>query len=244
MPEIKIENLSFSYNKKKNGGAPILSDLNVVFPSNEVSVIVGPSGCGKTTLLKTILGLEKYEGNIYFDDILINNLSIKDRGLAYVNQNITLFEHLTAFENIAFPLKLVHASADEIRTRIKEVAELLHIESCLSRLPRQLSLGQCQRVSIAKALIKRPLACVFDEPFSNLDEPIANELIIELRQIFKKMNTTVIFVSHSTSQSFRLADKLYVMDEGNFVASGTPDEVVKINNERVKEILQLGYETL
>ena len=184
MPEIKLENITFNYNKKRKD--KILDDVSIVFPNGKINVIVGPSGCGKTTLLKLILGLEKGQGNIYFDNIDITNLTIKERNVSYVNQDITLYKHLTAFENIAFPLKIINASSDEIRTRIKEVSELLHIEQCLSRLPKHLSIGQCQRVLIAKAIIKRPLAIIFDEPFSNLDEPIANQLIDELKIIFKK----------------------------------------------------------
>ena len=242
MPEIKLENITFNYNKKRKD--KILDDVSIVFPNGKINVIVGPSGCGKSTLLKLILGLEKGQGNIYFDNIDITNLTIKERNVSYVNQDITLYKHLTAFENIAFPLKIINASSDEIRTRIKEVSELLHIEQCLSRLPKHLSIGQCQRVLIAKAIIKRPLAIIFDEPFSNLDEPIANQLIDELKIIFKKMNTTVIFVSHNIIQSYRLADYLYIMDEGKIIEYGTPEEIIKKAGPRTKEILQLEHETI
>lgn len=239
MPEIKIENLNFSYGKKKKDFHLILNDINTVFLDNKINVILGPSGCGKTTLLKAILGLITFKGNVYFDGININALSIKERNVSYANQNITLFQHLSAFENIAFPLKVLHASSEEIRERVEEVAKMLHIEQCLSRRPNELSLGQCQRVLIAKALIKRPLVAVFDEPFSNLDEQVANEIILELKPLFQKFNTTVIFVSHDAKQAYKLADKMYVMNEGRIIDEGTPKEMLNTKVELTRELLSL-----
>lgn len=239
MPEIKIKNLNFSYKKGKKVVMPVLKDVNVTFLNNKINLLIGPSGCGKTTLLKSILGLATYDGDIYFDDINVKNLSIQERNVAYVNQNITLFEHMTGFENIAFPLTLLHANGDEIRERVSEIAKMLGIEDVLSRVPSQLSIGQCQRVLIAKALIKRPLICVFDEPFSNLDKPIAESIIDELKHLFKQINTTVIFVSHDVRQGLRISDRVFVMNEGKFVDEGDPSEIALSENKITRGLFSL-----
>ena len=236
MPSVKINNLNF-YFKKKKEKLQILKDFSADFEANKISVIIGNSGCGKTTLLRTILGLEKYEGTIFYDDINIDSLKVKDRNIAYVSQNITLFPYLTAFENIAFPLKLLHCDDDEIRSRVKDIAYSFGITQCMSRYPKQLSLGQCQRVLIAKALIKKPLLALFDEPFSNLDKPIADEIIDLLKSYCKENSLTAIFVSHDINQTFKLADKVFVMYDGKIIEQGKPEEIVKSKNPKVQELI-------
>ncbi len=217
MPQVKLEDISVSYSSKKHKTL-VLKDLNVIFEDGKVNVILGESGCGKTTLLHLICGtLSPSNGSIYFDEIDITNFSIRDRNIALINQNITLYPHLNVFKNIAFPLMHTIASGEEIKNRVYEVSKLLHIEHLLTRKPKQISLGQAQRVCIAKGIVKRPYVFLFDEPFSNLDEPLRIELRTELKKCLLDLKTTSLFVTHNIKEAMAIGDFIYVMDEGKII---------------------------
>lgn len=234
MPEVKIENLNAFY-KQKSGTFHIINDLNVVFPSGKISVIIGSSGCGKTTLLKSIIGLIDYEGKIFLDDIDANTLTIQEKNISYVSQNLSIFPNLTVFNNIAAPLKSMRISGDEIRQRVFDAAEMLKITPCLTRKPKQISLGQCQRTAIARALIKRPNLYIFDEPFSSLDNETSFEIIQDMKEIFSKFDATVIFISHDVREALMLADEIFVMENGQIIAHDTPEQIVYCSHPDVEK---------
>lgn len=239
MSKVTFKNVKIGYRVKWKTYNVISEDLSVSFPKGKISVIIGESGCGKTSVLRIIAGLLKpMEGNIFFDDVDITQYDPASRGISYVSQMIGLYTNLTVFNNIAFPLKVSHTPSDEIRERVYEVAEMLQIDYLLSRKPRELSIGQAQRVAIARAIVKRSLVYLFDEPFSNLDKRLSVELVAELKQLFSRLNATVIFVSHDVNEALSIADRVYVMHEGKFILEGSTDKILKSKDERVTRLIK------
>ena len=164
MSNIKIENLSVTFENKKKSKVVALDNLSLDIKDNSLNVILGYSGSGKTTLLRAIAGLIDYDGKIYFDGVDALSLTVQERNVSMVTQNYVLYRSMTIFENIAFPLKIAGASKDEIIKRVNDVAIKLDIEHCLSRKPKHLSGGQQQRACLARALVKKPNIYIFDEP--------------------------------------------------------------------------------
>ena len=239
MTKVTLKNVKIGYKVKRKQFNIVSENLNVAFPAGKISVIIGESGCGKTSVLRVIAGLlPPMEGNVYFDDIDVTKYDPASRNISYVSQMIGLYTNLSVFNNIAFPLKVSHTPSDEIRERVLEVAETLKIEHLLSRKPRELSIGQAQRVAIARAIIKRSMVYLFDEPFSNLDKKLSIELIAELKQIFMRLNATVVFVSHDTNEALSIADNVYVMHEGKFIFEGSPEKILKSKDERITRLLK------
>ena len=235
MPDIITKNLTISYQNSKKVKTTVIDNLSISFPKGKISVIIGSSGCGKTTLLKAISGLlEIGSGDILFDDVVVNYLPPKERNISYVNQELVLYPKMNVFHNIAFPLEVQNVPVDEIRQRVNEIAELFGLVPLLTRKIKELSIGQAQRVLLAKAMIKKPTLFLFDEPFSNLDKPLSHKLTLELRKMFNKNEDTVIFVSHDVNDAIAMADVIYVMEEGKMIASGEPREILKSKNEKVR----------
>ena len=235
MPSIKIENLKFSYKKKKAENF-VLNNISADFKSNKIHVILGKSGSGKTTLLKCIAGLLDYrEGKIYFDDIPIDNVPVQNRKLGYVTQEFALYPHFTLFKSITYPLVINGTDIEEIRYRVDEIASDFGIKDILSRKPKQVSIGQAQRAALARALIKRPTVCLFDEPLSNLDALNRQEIRRYLKDNLKKYNCTAIYVTHDLTEATSLADYIYLLDEEGFVASGTVNDILYSKNIKVRE---------
>lgn len=225
MQYIQFDDFS-AYYKQKKVYAAALDHLSLNIEKGEFFVVVGASGSGKSTLLKCILGLNRdIEGDLYIDGVSIDDLSAKDGNMAYVTQEIALYPHLTVYENIAFSLRLMHTPQDEVDRRVKEMAELTQIKWLLTRKPRQLSGGQQQRVAIARALVKHPQLLLFDEPFSNVDPSLRLELRQLVQTVHRRLGTTTVFVTHDLSEAFFLADRIAVLEDGNVVQSGTPDEL-------------------
>lgn len=192
----------------------------------EFIVIVGPSGCGKTTLLRMIAGLEEpTSGTITIGSKIINNTPPKDRNVAMVFQNYALYPHMTAFQNMAFGLKMRKYSKKEIRRRVTEVAELLGLERLLDRKPKSLSGGQRQRVALGRALASNPKVFLFDEPLSNLDAKARTTTRAELKTLHHKLKTTSIYVTHDQAEAMSLGDRIAVMRGGVIQQTGTPLEV-------------------
>ena len=248
MSKIVIKDLIVEYPGAKKKDAPImvLNKLNAVFEDNSFNVIIGKSGCGKTTLLRTIIGILPYDGDIDVDGNDFDLYTIAERNLAYVSQDFALYPHLTIFDNIAFPLKLSGASREEIISTVSKIASELDLTHCLTRKPRHLSGGQQQRVALARAMVKSPSIYLFDEPLSNVDQSSRSEERRYIRSTVKKYGATAIYVTHDLQEAWSIADKIFVMDEGRIVLEGTPQEIMHSNEPAALEIKELlkKYEIL
>ena len=237
MPVVRLENLSFSFKKKKEN-IYVLNSISIEFVPDKINVILGKSGSGKSTLLRCINGLNNYEGHIYYDDILMDKTPVQERKLGYVSQEFALYPHFSLFKSIAYPLVINGTDIDEIRTRVDEISTDFGIKEILSRKPRQVSIGQAQRAVLARALIKRPSLCLFDEPLSNVDSTNRAEIRHYIKNVMEKYNTTVIYVTHDLAEATSLGDYLYLLDDGGFVEHGTTEEVLYSNNPKVKEFFE------
>ena len=237
MPNITFQNLSVTYTSKKSEVVAI-NRLNLDLETGKTHVIVGFSGCGKTTLLKTMFSNINYEGKVLVNGEDIEKTPVEKRNLAYVSQNYALYPSMTIFDNIAFPLKMLGASSEEIKKRVYEVATELNIMMCLSRKPRHISGGQQQRVALARALVKNPSICLFDEPLSNLDQATANKSKDLIYNSIKSRNITTIYVTHNMEEATSLGDIIHFMKDGEILFSGTPEEFIHSDNPIIVEFLQ------
>jgi multiple sugar transport system ATP-binding protein len=238
MSEIVVKNLKVTYQLNKKQTVDAIKNLNAIFEDGKFNVIIGFSGCGKSTLLKTLLGLLPFEGEISLDGVDINDYSIGERNFAYVSQDIVLQPHVTIFDNIAYPLRIRGMEKSLIVEKVNELAKELKISECLSRKPKHISIGQAQRAAIARALVKNASFYFFDEPFSNLDQENRDSGRFLLLEIMRKYHSSVIYVTHSIREATALADKIYVMDDGHFIFSGTPEELYECDDDRVKSLIE------
>ncbi len=224
--------------KKKDGesGGPSLkvteegvlavSDFNLDIADREFIVLVGPSGCGKSTTLRMVAGLEEISGGeLYIDGKLMNDVAPKDRDIAMVFQNYALYPHMTVYENMAFSLKLKKLPKDEIDKKVRAAAEILDITQYLDRKPKALSGGQRQRVAIGRAIVRSPKVFLMDEPLSNLDAKLRNQMRAEIIKLREKIDTTFIYVTHDQVEAMTLGDRIVIMKDGFIQQIGTPQEV-------------------
>ena len=174
--------------------------------------LVGPSGCGKSTTLRMVAGLEEISsGELYIDGKLMNDVAPKDRDIAMVFQNYALYPHMTVYENMAFPLKLRKRPKSEIDKAVREAAEILDITQYLDRKPKALSGGQRQRVAIGRAIVREPKILLMDEPLSNLDAKLRNQMRAEIIKLRQKINTTFLYVTHDQTEAMTLGDRIVIM---------------------------------
>ena len=207
-------------------GVVAVQEFNLDIGDKEFVVLVGPSGCGKSTTLRMVAGLEEItEGELYLDGKLINDVAPKDRDIAMVFQNYALYPHMTVYENMAFPLKLRKMPKDEIDKRVKAAAETLDITQYLNRKPKALSGGQRQRVAIGRAIVREPKVLLMDEPLSNLDAKLRNQMRAEIIKLRQMINTTFIYVTHDQTEAMTLGDRIVIMKDGFIQQVGTPQEV-------------------
>ncbi len=207
-------------------GVVAVQEFNLEIKDKEFLVLVGPSGCGKTTTLRMIAGLEEIsEGELYIGDRLVNDVAPKDRDIAMVFQNYALYPHMTVYDNLAFALKLRHTPKDEIDKKVKEAAEILDITQYLGRKPKALSGGQRQRVAIGRAIVRNPQVMLMDEPLSNLDAKLRNQMRAEIIKLRERINTTFIYVTHDQTEAMTLGDRIVIMKDGFIQQIGTPQEV-------------------
>jgi multiple sugar transport system ATP-binding protein len=201
--------------KKYTNGEEAAKNINFTVEDSEFLVLVGPSGCGKSTILRMIAGLEDItSGELYFDDIKINNNPPKMRDVGMVFQNYALYPHLTIFENLAFPLSIKKESKKFINEEVKRIAELLELSEYLNKKPKELSGGQRQRVALGRAIIKKPKVFLFDEPLSNLDAKLRVQMRTEIINLHKKIGTTSVYVTHDQVEAMTMGDKLVVIKSG------------------------------
>ena len=200
--------------------------FNLDIKDKEFIVLVGPSGCGKSTTLRMIAGLEEIsDGDLLIDGERMNDVAPKDRDIAMVFQNYALYPHMTFYENLAFALKLRHAPKEEIDAKVKEAAEILDITQYLGRKPKALSGGQRQRVAIGRAIVRDPKVMLMDEPLSNLDAKLRNQMRAEIIKLRKRIDTTFIYVTHDQTEAMTLGDRIVIMSNGHIQQIGTPHEV-------------------
>ncbi len=200
---------------KRFGDLDIVKNFNIEIPDKSFCILVGPSGCGKTTTLRMIAGLEEIsEGEIYIDNVKVNDIPPKNRDIAMVFQSYALYPHMTVYDNMAFGLKLRGYSKKEIQQRVNEAAEILSIGHLLERRPKQLSGGQRQRVAVGRAIVRKPKVFLFDEPLSNLDAKLRGQMRTELKKIHERLQSTMIYVTHDQTEAMTMGDRICVMKEG------------------------------
>jgi len=211
---------------KKFGKTEVIHGVNLDISDREFVVLVGPSGCGKSTLLRLVAGLEKVtKGDILIDDRVVNDIAPKDRGAAMVFQNYALYPHMDVFNNMSFGLTLSKIPKTEIQRRVNEVADILELSDLLKRKPYQLSGGQRQRVAMGRAMVRKPSIFLFDEPLSNLDAKLRTQMRTEIKLLHKRVQTTIIYVTHDQVEAMTLADRIVVMRDGYIEQIGKPIEL-------------------
>ena len=209
-----------------NEGVVAGQGFNLDVADKEFIGLVGPSGCGKSTTLRMVAGLEEISsGELYIDGKLMNDVAPKDRDIAMVFQNYALYPHMTVYENMAFPLKLRKRPKSEIDKAVREAAEILDITQYLDRKPKALSGGQRQRVAIGRAIVREPKILLMDEPLSNLDAKLRNQMRAEIIKLRQKINTTFLYVTHDQTEAMTLGDRIVIMKDGFIQQIGTPQEV-------------------
>ena len=207
-------------------GVVAVQDFNIEIADKEFIVLVGPSGCGKSTTLRMIAGLEEIsEGEVIIDGKVVNDVAPKDRDIAMVFQSYALYPHMTVYDNMAFSLKLRHLDKDTIDKKVREAAEILDITQYLDRKPKALSGGQRQRVAIGRAIVREPKVFLMDEPLSNLDAKLRNQMRAEIIKLRQRINTTFIYVTHDQTEAMTLGDRIVIMRDGFIQQIGTPQEV-------------------
>jgi multiple sugar transport system ATP-binding protein len=222
MAEIALENLAKVY----PDGTPALSDLTLDVQDGELVVFVGPSGCGKTTALRMVAGLEDItSGVVRIGRRVVNTLPPKDRDVAMVFQNYALYPHMSAYDNMAFGLKMRSLPKAEIRRRVADAARVLGLEQVLKKKPRTLSGGQRQRVAMGRAIVREPQAFLMDEPLSNLDAKLRVEMRAEIARIQRDLQATTIYVTHDQVEAMTLGDRVVVLRDGYLQQVGTPKEL-------------------
>ncbi len=203
-----------------------VENFNLTIADKEFVVFVGPSGCGKSTTLRMIAGLEDIsDGTVEIDGVVVNDLQPRDRDVAMVFQNYALYPHLSVFENMAFSLRLRKLPQEEVYKRVTDAAEILGITKYLTRKPRALSGGQRQRVAIGRAMVRDSKVFLMDEPLSNLDAKLRNQMRAEIILLRKKIDTTFIYVTHDQTEAMTLGDRIVIMKDGVIQQVGTPSEV-------------------
>ena len=221
MADVRLTGVTKSF-----GTTQVLKGVDLEIADGEFVVFVGPSGCGKSTLLRTIAGLEEATGgDIAIGGKIVNDLGPSDRGIAMVFQSYALYPHMSVYENMAFGLKLARADKAEIDRRVRGAAGTLNITDYLDRKPKALSGGQRQRVAIGRAIVRHPQVFLMDEPLSNLDAKLRNQMRAELIKLRQNVNTTFVYVTHDQTEAMTLGDRIVIMKDGYIQQIGTPQQV-------------------
>ncbi|MEK7435369.1 MAG: sn-glycerol-3-phosphate ABC transporter ATP-binding protein UgpC [Pseudomonadota bacterium] len=223
MASIRMQGLAKSF-----GSTLVIPPLDLEIRDREFIVFVGPSGCGKSTLLRIIAGLESIDaGDLYIDDIRVNDVAPAQRDIAMVFQDYALYPHMSVYDNMAFGLEMRNTPRREIDRRVQRAAGMLRIEPYLQRKPKALSGGQRQRVAMGRAMVRDPKVFLFDEPLSNLDAKLRAEVRTEIKALSQQLRTTMVFVTHDQIEAMTMADRIVVLKSGMIQQIGAPDEVYK-----------------
>ncbi len=227
MTSITINNVWKIYNEGKGDKeVQAVKDVSLTIEDGEFLCLLGPSGCGKTSTLRMVAGIETISrGEIYIGDRLVNNLHPSQRDIAMVFETYALYEHLTVYENIAFPLRVRELNEDEIKQRITRAVEILGLEDILDRMPAQISDGQKQRVSIGRAIVRHPSAFLMDEPISHLDAMLRSRMRREITHLQKELGITTVYVTHDQLEATCMSDRIAVMNLGELQQLASPQEI-------------------
>ena len=221
MATVKLENIT-----KRFGDLIALDDITLDIQDQEFFVLLGQTGAGKTTTLRCIAGLDTPEaGTIYLDAVSVNDKTPAERDVAFVFQSHILYPHLSVYENMAFPLHPRRLSTEEIDRRVRDIAQMLHIEHLLMRTPNQLSGGETQRVGLGRAMVRRPQVFLMDEPISNLDAKLRTEMRAEIRWRQRELGTTTFYVTHDQIEAMSMADRIAILEAGRIQQLGTPSDI-------------------
>jgi len=225
MGEVRLSNIRKTY----KGGSEVVKGISFEVKDKEFIVLVGPSGCGKSTVLRMIAGLEEItEGDLFIGETKVNDVAASERGIAMVFQNYALYPHMNSYENMAFGLKIKKVPKEEIKERVMAAAKILNVESLLDRKPGKMSGGQRQRIAIGRAIVRRPEVFLFDEPLSNLDAKLRGKMRIELAKLHRKLDTTMIYVTHDQVEAMTLGERIIVMKDGVIMQIDSP---IKLFND-------------
>ncbi|MDB2359254.1 sn-glycerol-3-phosphate ABC transporter ATP-binding protein UgpC [Alphaproteobacteria bacterium] len=235
MSFLELKNITKIY----PNGTKAVDETSLNVEDGEFVVFVGPSGCGKSTLLRMIAGLEDITGGeISLDGKIINNIDPSERDVAMVFQNYALYPHMSVYNNMAYGLKNRGISKEDIITKVNDAAKLLEIDQLLSRKPSMLSGGQRQRVAMGRAIVRNPKIFLFDEPLSNLDAKLRNQMRLEIKKLQRQMDVTSIFVTHDQTEAMTLGDRIVVINNGIVEQVGTPKDIYsKPNTKFVAEFI-------
>jgi len=219
MAQVSLKGVSKAF----PGNIWAIRDIDLGIENKEFIVFVGPSGCGKSTTLRIIAGLEEAtSGSVFIGDRMVNDIPPKDRNIAMVFQNYALYPHMSVYDNMAFGLKLRKYPKDEINSRVKDAARILGIENLLQRKPMELSGGQRQRVAVGRAIVRKPLVFLFDEPLSNLDAKMRVQMRTEIKKLHLRLQTTMIYVTHDQTEAMTMGDRIVVMKDGHIQQIADP----------------------
>jgi len=225
--DLKLNSITKEFSSFDQSGVVVaVNNVSLHVQRGELVTLLGPSGCGKTTLLRMIAGFEDpTHGDIYFADKRVNDLAPNQRNAAMVFQSYALFPHLNVLENVAFGLRLQHLAGAEIKKRVAGVLELVGLTGLENRATSQLSGGQQQRVALARAIVMEPQILLFDEPLSNLDAKLREQMRIEIRQLQQRLGTTSVYVTHDQAEAMSMSDRIVVMNQGRVEQVGTPLDI-------------------
>ena len=220
MASVKLENIT-----KRYEDVTAVDDMNLEVEHGEFLTLVGPSGCGKSTTMETIAGLTlPTEGSVYIGDREVTDLPPKDRGISMVFQNIALFPHMDVYDNISFGLRLRKYDQEEVDRRVEEAADIVQLEGMMDRMPQEMSGGQRQRVAIARAIVREPDVFLMDEPLANLDAELRVHMRTQLQRLHRKLDTTIIYVTHDQAQAMTMSDRIAVINAGKLQQVAPPLE--------------------
>ncbi len=220
MADILMKNIY----KKYEDGVEAIRDFNLEVEDKEFVIFVGPSGCGKSTTLRMVAGIEEIsDGELYIDGVRMNQVASCDRDIAMVFQNYALYPHMNVYENISYSMRLKKMPKEEIKMKVEEVAKVLGLEQILKRKPKELSGGQKQRVAIGRAMVRNPKVFLMDEPLSNLDAKLRNQMRTELLRLHKELEATIIYVTHDQVEAMTLGTKIVVLKDGEIMQVASPE---------------------